>query len=343
LRLLLILALTLGAIFSFNAIFPIIYLTRIRYFLIAMPLLMVLFAYCLLVLPRGPLLALAFLGLWCIGGYHIWLQAENWPYGARQTLLLQHPPLHRYSDALQFKTRPQDRLLGFSKSGMVNWRLKHGWTTVDYYTKVALGIDGAFIPAALSGSDLRADYEKHIGAAPYLLLAYEPQDPPANLAAARAWLEAEHRACELVVDSAELHVRRYVDRTLACDRAYAPIHYDNGITIVDKFADYDPAAQTVRVVTGWGVADEAQLQAYNVSLQILSPDWRLLAQSDRHLYDDVLKWYAAELPTAALPPGDYRLVVIVYDRYSGEKVSGVDISSGEVGAILPILHLKIER
>ncbi len=69
----------------------------------------------------------------------------------------------------------------------------------------------------------------------------------------------------------------------------------------------------------------------------------MMAQSDRHLYDDVLKWYVAELSTAALPPGDYRVVVILYDRYSGAKVSGTDLTSGEVGTILPILHFTVEQ
>ena len=64
---------------------------------------------------------------------------------------------------------------------------------------------------------------------------------------------------------------------------------------------------------------------------------------DRHLYNKILKWYVTELSTTGLPPGEYRVVVILYDRYnSSSKVAGVDATTGEVGTILPILHFTIE-
>ena len=103
--------------------------------------------------------------------------------------------------------------------------------------------------------------------------------------------------------------------SLACDRQYQPIHYENGIKIVDKFGGYDSERESVRVVTGWEVADEAQLDEYNVSIQIITPDWQKVGQApDRHLHDDVLKWYAAEISTAGLSAGTYHVVVILYDR-----------------------------
>ena len=147
-----------------------------------------------------------------------------------------------------------------------------------------------------------------------------------------------------VLDGPEIFARRYVYRALTCEREYQPIHYDNGIKIVDKFAEYDPQAETLRIVTGWEVAHPRQLQDYNVSLQIITPDWQNLRQGrDRHLYDEVLKWHVVELSTADLPPGEYRAVVILYDRYrSSNKVQGVDLNSGEAGTILPVHHFTIE-
>ena len=51
-----------------------------------------------------------------------------------------------------------------------------------------------------------------------------------------------------------------------------------------------------------------------------------------------------ELSTANLPAGDYRAVVILYDRFkSSAKVRGIDLTSGEAGAILPVLHFTIEE
>ena len=90
-------------------------------------------------------------------------------------------------------------------------------------------------------------------------------------------------------------------------------------------------------VTGWEAVDEQLLYEYNVSIQIHTAEGQNTGrQIDRHLYDDILKWYVAELPTTGLPPGDYRVMVIVYDRETGEKVSGTDLATGESGTILPI-------
>ena len=43
---------------------------------------------------------------------------------------------------------------------------------------------------------------------------------------------------------------------LDCDREYAPIEYENGVTLVDRFARYLPEDNVVQTVTGWEVADE---------------------------------------------------------------------------------------
>ncbi len=131
--------------------------------------------------------------------------------------------------------------------------------------------------------------------------------------------------------------------TLSCDREYQPIHYENGIKILDRFGDYDSERQSVRVVTGWEVADEAQLEEYNISIQILTHEGRNVRQAgDRHLYDNILKWYVAEISTDGLAPGNYRAVVILYDRYSKAKISGADLISGESATILPIMNFKLE-
>jgi len=94
---------------------------------------------------------------------------------------------------------------------------------------------------------------------------------------------------------------------------------------------------------GWEVSDQSQLAEFYASILLLTSDWQNQRQApDRHLYDDILKWYAVELSTAGLPPGDYQVVIILYDRYTKAKVSGADIVSGETGTIFPILKFRIE-
>lgn len=254
-----------------------------------------------------------------------------------------YPPLETIVQALRGPTQAQDFVVGFTDANFVNHASKQGKSTADYYFETLLGVDGTLIPSDWTTDQLAARLGERLANNPYLLLMHDPQAPPASLDPTRQGLSHWYEACGTVLDKPRLFVQRHVDKRLSCQRAYQPVQYVNGIRIVDKFGEYDQAAQTVRLITGWEVASRAQPQQYNVSLQILTADQRNVAQIDRHLYDNILKWYAAELPTDHLPPADYRAVVIVYDRNSKSKVTGVDLTSGETGAILPILHFTVER
>ena len=342
-RLLFIFAVMLLCVFAVNAAFRVISINRMRYFLLATPFFAIVTAYLLLSFRRWRVLVLLFLLVWAAGGYRIHRLAEQWHLAGHHTLLMDHPPLQAFVDALQGAVRPHDFIIGFADSPMINWPLKHGWTTADYYAQTALGIDGAFVNARLRGDELREHIEEELDDYPYLLFTYDPRDKHEIFDDVVAAIQARYRRCAVVVDEDDVFVQRYVDDSLSCEREYQPIHYDNGIKIVDKFGDYDRERQTVRVVTGWEVAHEAQLDEYNISFQIVTPDWKNVAQArDQHLYNDILKWHAVEMSTAELPPGNYRVVVIVYEREkSSNKVTGVDLSSGEVGVILPILHFTI--
>lgn len=254
-----------------------------------------------------------------------------------------YPPLGEYVQALRGKTEPQDFLVGFSDTGFVNSRGKRVKSTGDYYMETLLGIDGIFVPSFFSGDELERFLTTNLDSYPHLLLTYDPTSQSGNLAEVRTLLERDYQPCEMVLDEPDLVVQRFVDSALTCGRGYQPIHYENGIMIVDKFADHDREEDVIKVVTGWEVADRELLDLFNVSIQIIAADWQNMRQaSDRHLYDKVLKWYEVELSTADLPPGEYRVVVIVYDRYhSSAKVSGVDLTSGEVGTILPIYYFTV--
>lgn len=256
-----------------------------------------------------------------------------------------YPPLAEYVDALEGKTEAQDYVVGFTHTDFVNARGKRGKSTADYYMETLLGIDGVFVPAGFDEETLAIDLPRKLDHHPFLLFTHNPKAPPANLTLVDDYLRKSYRTCDILIDNPHLFVQRYVDRALTCDRKYQPIHYENGIRIVDKFAELRRDDGVIRVVTGWEVADAALLEKYNVSIQIITSDWQNVRQApDRHLYHRILKWYVVELPTADLAPGDYRVVVIVYDRHhASAKVTGMDLNTGEAGTILPIFNFTIEE
>ena len=328
----------------FNEVFPLIDQLRFRFFLVSMPFFAILCAHLLFSLRRWDFVLLPFLLVWIAGGLHIHNLGDSWTYSGRTSIFVDIPPLHRHTDALQSKTRELEKALSFSQSKWVDWKLRHGKSIADYYYGVMLNRDHAFVISDGSASHTLEDLINLIDDHPYLVLVYNPAEMPLMIEDVIAALEAEYKDCGLLVDISDLIAQRFVYKTLACDRDYEPIHFDNGIRIIDKFADFNSDRQTVRVVTGWEVADAAQLEEYNVSIQILTKDGQKARQfGDEHLYNSVLPWYLAEMSTDGLPPADYRAVVILYDRNSNAKAAGLDLTTGEVGAILPILHFTIDE
>ena len=319
--------------------------TRMRYFLILWIPFMLLFGYGLGRMPRWPWIAGLCLLFWCAAGWQFYHSGAIRTYAGGMNKISGYPPMQDYVYHLKGKVRTQDYLLGFSYLDFVNRDLKHGKSAADFYTQLHLGIDGAFIQSRAFGDWQTRDIRKKINRHPYLLFTYDPQNLFKHFEAARSKIEADYEACDVIVDEPNLFAQRYVNAVIGCEReGYEPIRYDNGVMLVDRFAKYNKDTDTVQILTGWEVEDERLLDEYNVSLQIITPDWQNTGrQTDRHLYEeDILKWYEAELPTDGLPPGDYRVMVIVYDRETSKKVHGIDLNSGASTDIFPILTFTIE-
>ena len=318
---------------------------RMRYFLMLWIPGMLLFAWGISLMPPWPWMTILCLLLWCGTGYQFYRSEIIRSYAGGIAYSYMYPPMQDYVFHLEGEVRPQDYLLGFSPWDPVNRDQKHGKSAADFYTQLHLGIDGAFIWSRAFGDWQARDVRSKIDRHPHLLFTYDPQDKPKHFDTALALIEADYVACDVIIDMPDLFVQRYVHALIGCEReGYAPIRYDNGVMLVDRFAKYNEDTDTVQILTGWEVEDESLLHEYNVSLQIITPDWQNMGrQTDRHLYEeDILKWYEAELSTDGLPPGDYRLMVIVYDRETNKKVHGIDLNSGASTDIFPILTFTIE-
>ncbi len=330
------------SIFAYHELAPFLSARRLRYFLPALAFALLLVARLLASAPHWRTFSVLFALVWLAGGWQITQQAERWAYAGHHSLLVAHPPLHRFADALQGLASPHETLLGFIQSSFLNNGLHYGFSTTDYYSRRRLGIPGAFILTTLEGDELRQEFASRVGVHPHLLFVYEPSQLPANFAALKTALEREYIPCDIVVDSDEVFAQRYTIHTLPCQREPHEIRYDNGIKIMDAMAEYAAEARSLRILTGWQLADRAQLEQFNVSLQVLNAAGHKVAQAqDRHLHDNILPWYAEEISTADMPPGEYRAMVILYDRLSNKKVRGLDMTTSQASDIFPLLVFTV--
>ena len=315
---------------------------RSRYLLLLWIPGIVLFAYGIAAKGLRPVIVVLWLVLWGAAAYQFQRSSGLTDYIGGAVYARWYPPLQDYAFQLQGKVRAHDHLIGFTVSDYLNSERKHGKSAADYYTQALLHIDGAFLSTRLSGDALLADFNAKTDDNPYLLFAYEPQARPANLEEVLDLIRSKYRACGSVIDNESLHVERFVDRSLSCDREYEPVQFDIGLRMVDRYGAYEADAERLRIVTGWETAEDALLYEYNVSLQIITTDGRNVLQTDQHLYADVLKWYRVSFSTDELPAGNYTAVAIVYDRETGERAAGADLRSGESSEMIPILSFTVD-
>ena len=329
----------LALIILLNEAVGLIPINRMRYFLILWVPGMILFGYGLSWAPRW--LAALCLLLWSIAGWQFYRSADIRGYIGGMIYAYEYPPMQDYAHHLEGKVRSEDYLLGFTPSGNVNKIQDLGKSVADFYTELHLGIDGGFILRRAFGEWLEENIRHQMTDSPYLLFVYDPQDKPKTFDRVMGEISASYEACDVVVDEPNLLVRRYVNPIIGCEReGYAPIAYENGVRVADRFARHLPESEVLQILTGWEVEDKSLLDEYNVSMQIITSGWQNVRQEDLHLYE-LPPWNVIELPTDGLPPGDYRLVIILYHRDTGEKVSGADLTSGESANIFPIATFTI--
>ncbi|MCY4146780.1 MAG: glycosyltransferase family 39 protein [Chloroflexi bacterium] len=339
-----LLALALALVF--NQQFRLIGLYRSRYLLILWLPMLPLFAYAISAGAK-PLFALACLLLWgAVGWGFQW--SDDFPidfndYVSGMIFASRYPNLQHAVTGLRDHVQEHETIVGFTGADYINSDRKHGFSAADYYTQAQLGIDGVFIPERLSGEPLLSALDEKIANHPFLVFVHEPYNLPENLNETRDAIAVDYRACAVLVDSDRLFAQRYINSALDCDHARQEIKYENGIRIVDRFVHRDAANDRLRILTGWEVPSDDLLALYNVSWQVITADGRNMAQQDRHLDAELLKWHETELSTKGMADGDYRVFVIVYERQTMQKASGFDETSGQTADMVPIYEFSIER
>ncbi len=336
----LLLSTILGAILMLISwAFNLIAENRMRYFLVLWIPAIILIAYSLTALSRSDGLIAVIVLIWAVAGIHFGQSGLIQEYATVGKRTWQYPPLHKYVQFLHGKTRANDFLVGFTESLTLNEnRSNYDWGISDYYLDAQLGIDGLFLHANLKRYRLEEDVRSILKAHPQVLLVHDPGNAPLNYARTLATVQDQLAPCDLLVDEPTLLVRRYAHTVMGCKREAAPIVYDNGIRVVDRAVEFDSEAERIEALIWWDVPDEAMLEQYNISLQIISSEGKNVRQTDHHLYTGVVPWSVLDLSTGELPADNYALVLILYRRDSGSKVFGVDQLTDEYGNVFPMLE-----
>ncbi len=84
--------------------------------------------------------------------------------------------------------------------------------------------------------------------------------------------------------------------------------------------EYDDAGGKITFADAWKLRGNARAEDYKMSYQLISPDWRNVAQLDLPLvHDDTPRRFSIDVSEA--PEGSYRLMAVVYDSRTGDRLT----------------------
>ena len=93
-------------------------------------------------------------------------------------------------------------------------------------------------------------------------------------------------------------------------------------------ATLDSEESKIVFVDEWKARDDALLDDYQMSYQLISPDWRNVAQLDLPLvHNDTPRRFSIDV--SHVSTGSYRLMAVLYNTETGERVNWKNYSSDQ--------------
>ena len=274
--------------------FALITTTRIRHFLFIWLFAMTSLAFALTTLRHWLPVAVAFCVLWWLLGAQFGVSRDlGSHYFGTPWMLGRTPPLSAYVAQLRGKVAPDDFLLGFYPDYDVNylWQAHRRRQSAGLLPRARSWASTAFscMPARRQYR-LASDIRQILDARPHLLLAHEPGEAPPNYPRVREMLDAGYAPCPPLLETPTLHAQKFRHPILTCDREPNPVAYSNGVRLLDRASRYNAATERIETLLWWRLPDEATLDDFNISLQLLSPEGRNLRQIDHHLNAELVPW-----------------------------------------------------
>jgi len=159
-----------------------------------------------------------------------------------------------------------------------------------------------------------------------------------------ALTDRQYSACPVGVNVPAARVDLYARSPICCapeaDTTPA-IRFGDGIALTGVNPLPTETTGTLPVLTGWSVDEMVQPYTYSVGLHVDNTNGDFVAQTDFGLPE--LRFSCSEtlIPLDGLPPGEYRLYIVVYEWESGQRLQGEVPATNEQGERLLLGTFKI--
>jgi hypothetical protein len=263
-------------------------------------------------------------------------------------------PLHHVMRSLRDIHRPGDYIVNVLPDS-IEWR-RYSHNVPFYVWAEELAADSSSVGGVMpAGRDHREGYDLALNAIgsgrDYVWVAYQlAPNPPLTLPIFEDLLTEQtiYQSCGQAVAVDDIRVNEYARSPVCCTPETAPqrdneIIFDNGLVLVGIDPLEDRPADKLVLFVAWEGGDRLPPNTYSVGLHILDADENLVAQTDYGLPADDFLCQPQEIDISGLPPGQYRLMVVVYDWRSGERLPGTLVSTGMHGDLIALRSLTISQ
>ena len=276
--------------------------------------------YALYLLRRWLLiLALA----WLAAGLAFQSSASWWHYVVLRSLVFTQPPTHILS-RLALAADPRPALIGYPYDMFyAPFALDHednkGYSQREhYFTRHGIHMNAA--------QDLPAfdDFVRRVSLHAPLIWHFQPASTMPAADAAASLHALSYEPCDRFSVGSHTLVTAYMWSALNCESP-APASSAESDAIQYQFyrAEVSPARAELRFIDQWRPLTERDLSDWRLSHQLLDSDWQRVAALDLPLvHAGAMRRFSINI--SALPPGTYRLAVILYSSVSGERETWAD-------------------
>jgi hypothetical protein len=323
-------------------------LTEMRYLILLWPVVAILFGAGLArwVASRG-MLALI-LVVWALVG--VWSAINASPL----MVAFNSPSSDTYNNSLgnAFRTLPWDTL-----RETIRQRGQPGDVLALHRPDAVWAVQGVFdyylhdtpvrpvIMETLSGGETGDEYfrsaQQFIDDAPRVWLAVDKTIPPNfRLGVFQESLAQGYASCGTVFNLPNMKLDLFVRVPPENNGAMLTFGEGTGVDLLEPLPEM--AEGELQVLLGWSIAPEVPPNTYSVGLHIENAQGQLVGQLDNRLPGTGFTCQPVTLSLANFPPGEYRLLMMVYDWASGERLDGHHAGTGEDGDRLMLGAFRIE-
>ncbi|MCY3781590.1 MAG: glycosyltransferase family 39 protein [Chloroflexi bacterium] len=290
-----------------------------------------------------PFLALL-LVIWVVTGL-VFQRSTNWWHHINiRAVVFTQPPIQALS-RLAIEEAPAPNLIGFPYGGFTSFTLNYisdtpGFIPISqsqhYFSQYGMEIDA---------TDDKGELIDLVGwialQSPSIWFFHEKSASAEQMSAAATIMrDFDYQSCGELQIGLDTIVNQYMWNLLDCQPPLSPKAYQTELIEYEFFrAGLNSDATAVVFIGKWAPRRDFDSQDYNMSYQLISEDWRNVAQLDLPLLaEDELRQYAIDV--SQVPPATYRLMLILYSASTGDRLAW-DGNSGYVPEMLPLGEITI--